>query len=149
MSNVPAHFPFWSLFLLLLVKSTRTHMYFCMKNSPASEDDFREDLLTVIDHYQVKNFELPFERALAHEWSKHRNAIILLLLIQLNCPNCIQWVTQTLTDYYEEYSSFIGTYYLDSLLPFYRATTTNAMKDHAVNQKGMSWAKRRWLRQGP
>ena len=30
-------------------------MYFCMKNSPAREDDFREDLLTVIDHYQVKN----------------------------------------------------------------------------------------------
>ena len=29
-------------------------MYFCMQNSPASEDDFREDLLTVIDHYQVK-----------------------------------------------------------------------------------------------
>ena len=29
-------------------------MYFCMKNSPASEDEFREDLLTVIDHYQVK-----------------------------------------------------------------------------------------------
>ena len=31
-------------------------MYFCMKNSPATEDDFREDLLTVIDHYQVKKF---------------------------------------------------------------------------------------------
>ena len=56
-------------------------MYFCMKNSPASEDDFREDLLTVIDHYQVrKKFWLPFERALAHKWSKRHSAIILLLL---------------------------------------------------------------------
>ncbi|XP_068684450.1 uncharacterized protein [Montipora foliosa] len=34
------------------VKSTRTHIYFCMKNSSGNEDDFRETLLTVVDHYQ-------------------------------------------------------------------------------------------------
>ena len=55
-------------------------MYFCMKNSPASEDDFLEDLLTVVDHYQVKNnFLLPFERALPHKCSKHHSEILLLL----------------------------------------------------------------------
>jgi len=60
-------------------------MYFCMKNSPASEDDFREDLLTVIDHYQVrKNFWLPFERSLAHKCSKRHSAKILLLLNATN-----------------------------------------------------------------
>ena len=53
-------------------------MYFCMKNSPANEDDFREDLLTVIDHYQVKrNFFLPFERASAHKWCIHHCTIIV------------------------------------------------------------------------
>ena len=36
------------------VKSTRTHVYYCMKNSPLNEDDFREDLLNVVDHYQVQ-----------------------------------------------------------------------------------------------
>ena len=35
------------------VKSTRTHVYYCMKNSPLN-DDFRKDLLNVVDHYQVQ-----------------------------------------------------------------------------------------------
>ena len=150
---VPAHFPCLITTLLSSVKSTRTHMYFCMKNSPASEDDFREDLLTVIDHYQVKkNFWPPFERALAHKCSKRHSAIMLLLLNATKLSWLyIQWVTQTLTNYYKEYSSFIlfCIYYLNSLLPFNRATTINAMKDQGVNHKGMLWARRCWLRQGP
>lgn len=40
--------------IMLSVKCTRTHVYYCMKNSPLTEDDFREDLLNVVDHYQVQ-----------------------------------------------------------------------------------------------
>ena len=35
------------------VKSTRTHVYFCMKNSPPTEEEFQGTLLNVVDHYQV------------------------------------------------------------------------------------------------
>jgi len=35
-----------------LVKCTRTHVYFCMKNSPLTEDEFHSSLLNVADHYQ-------------------------------------------------------------------------------------------------
>ena len=37
------------------VKSTRTHVYFCMKNSPPTEEEFQSTLLNVVDHYQVNN----------------------------------------------------------------------------------------------
>ena len=43
------------------MKSTRTHIYFCMKNSSGNEDDFRETLLTVVDHYQVKQSIFKFK----------------------------------------------------------------------------------------
>ena len=39
--------------IMLSVKSTRTHVYYCMKNSPLTEDDFCDDLLNV-DHYRVQ-----------------------------------------------------------------------------------------------
>ena len=35
------------------VKSTRTLVYFCMKNSPPDEEEFQGTLLNVVDHYQV------------------------------------------------------------------------------------------------
>ena len=40
--------------IMLSVKSTRTNVYYCMKNSPLTQDNFREDLLNVVDHYQVQ-----------------------------------------------------------------------------------------------
>ena len=41
---------------IILVKSTRTHFYFSMKNNVGTEEDFKEDLLKVVDHYQVPGF---------------------------------------------------------------------------------------------
>ena len=35
------------------VKSTRTLVYFCMKNSPPDEEEFQGTLLNVVDHYHV------------------------------------------------------------------------------------------------
>nr|XP_058940551.1 uncharacterized protein LOC131768864 [Pocillopora verrucosa] len=42
----------WFFELSDKVKSTRTHVYFCMKNSPPTEEEFQGTLLNVVDHYQ-------------------------------------------------------------------------------------------------
>nr|XP_058955495.1 uncharacterized protein LOC131782778 isoform X4 [Pocillopora verrucosa]XP_058972477.1 uncharacterized protein LOC131798834 isoform X2 [Pocillopora verrucosa]XP_058973361.1 uncharacterized protein LOC131799682 isoform X2 [Pocillopora verrucosa] len=42
----------WFFELLDKVKSTRTLVYFCMKNSPPNEEEFQGTLLNVVDHYQ-------------------------------------------------------------------------------------------------
>nr|XP_058972943.1 uncharacterized protein LOC131799250 [Pocillopora verrucosa] len=43
----------WFFELFDKVKSTRTLVYFCMKNSPPNEEEFQGTLLNVVDHYQV------------------------------------------------------------------------------------------------
>ncbi|CAH3153238.1 unnamed protein product, partial [Pocillopora meandrina] len=42
----------WFFELFDKVKSTRTLVYFCMKNSPPNEEEFQGTLLNVVDHYQ-------------------------------------------------------------------------------------------------
>ena len=46
---------YWNNYIFfILVKSTRTHFYYTMKNSEGTEEGLRDDLLKVIDHNQVK-----------------------------------------------------------------------------------------------
>ena len=67
------------IFLVVLVKATKTHFYYAMKNHDGTEDGFRKYLLNIIPHYQV-NTSFLYELI-------HRSSIILF------CSNRLLYIS--------------------------------------------------------
>lgn len=64
----------------ILVKATKTHFYYAMRNHDGSEEGFRKYLLNIIPHYQVKDIS---ENTILYEnISLQQHTFLLVSILQ-------------------------------------------------------------------